>query len=392
MVILQDGSVSLILKTSAINFDLFSEEEQDATIYAYAALLNSLSFPIEIMIRSQKKDVTAYLELLKQQEAHAYTPTRKKQIKEYRQFIEQLVQERNVLDKKFYVVLTASSLEMGITTPSALPGMPTKPVVFDKYAVLEKAITILQPRRDHLIHQFARIGLFATQLFTQDLIQLFYTIYNPEASEGQKVTDTTHYTSPMVQAEMRTAPPVNGDQALQQAPSAPAPSTPTEGVQPMSGAFPTTPETQTPVPQSEPSSVPSPIPPALASPIPASDLTPPAVPVSPIPSVAALVTPEPATILSSASPTQTSLTQENTPVPLTPPAPSQPVSVPPPPTPTEQPTTHEIFPDQSTMAVQTPLTSDTTTPISIQESSSGLVSDLKPPVPPSETPGSTPTT
>ncbi|PWU23736.1 hypothetical protein C5B42_01765 [Candidatus Cerribacteria bacterium 'Amazon FNV 2010 28 9'] len=213
LILLQDGSCSLVLNTSAINFDLFSEEEQDATIYAYAALLNSLSFPIEIVIRSQQKDVSGYLELLKNQEVHAYNPLQKKQIRDYRMFIEQLVQERNVLEKKFYIIITASPIELGVPgSASVVPGLPktTKTVpVFDKYAVLEKAATILGPRRDHLIHQCARIGLYAQQLKTQELIQLFYTIYNPESAKGLKVSDSSAYTTPLVQANLR----VSEDQA-----------------------------------------------------------------------------------------------------------------------------------------------------------------------------------
>src|SRR5258706_7892902 len=168
LIMLRDGTCSLILRTSAINFDLFSEEEQDATIYAYAALLNSLSFPIEIVIRSQKKDVSAYLDLLKAQEAKAYTPLKKKQIQEYRTFVEQLVQERNVLDKKFYLVIASSAIEMGLVSPQGIIPTPTKTTqpTFDKYNVVEKALTILQPRKDHLIHQLARIGLQSHQLKT----------------------------------------------------------------------------------------------------------------------------------------------------------------------------------------------------------------------------------
>lgn len=76
--ILQDGSVSMVMQSSAINFDLYSEQEQDAAIYAYAALLNSLSFSIEIVIRSVRKDVTSYLDLLKNAEIKAYNPINKK--------------------------------------------------------------------------------------------------------------------------------------------------------------------------------------------------------------------------------------------------------------------------------------------------------------------------
>ena len=61
LVFCKDGSVALVLQTTAINFGLLSDEEQDATIYSYAALINSLSFPIQILIRSQRKDVSEYI-------------------------------------------------------------------------------------------------------------------------------------------------------------------------------------------------------------------------------------------------------------------------------------------------------------------------------------------
>ncbi len=268
LLIMQDGTCSLILRTSAINFDLFSEEEQDATIYAYAALLNSLSFPIEIVIRSQRKDVSSYLDLLKTQETKAYTPLSKKQIRDYRTFIEQLVQERNVLDKKFFLVLTASALEMGLLPASTLvPGMPapapkkSEAPIFDKYAVIEKALTILQPRRDHLTHQLARIGLLSEQLKTQEIIQLFYGIFNPEASEGQKIVNSADYTTPVVQAQLRVAPE-----------AAPAPP-----IMPVAEAtVPTTsntPSTPSPTPEVTPAPVP-PKPTVTATPIPQPVVTP----------------------------------------------------------------------------------------------------------------------
>ncbi len=205
VIVLQDGSVSMVMHSTAINFDLYSEEEQDAAIYAYAALLNSLSFPIEIVIRSQKKDVTSYLDLLKTAEVKAYSPVNKTNIRQYRQFVEELVQERNVLEKKFYIVITYTALEAGIITGSSFfPGLSkknTKPL--DKNSILERALTNLEPRKEHLIHQFARIGLFLQQLKTQELIQLFYTIYNPDTSKGIKISTTEEYATPLVQADVQ---------------------------------------------------------------------------------------------------------------------------------------------------------------------------------------------
>lgn len=208
VLVLRDGAVSMVLNSTAINFDLYSEEEQDAAIYAYAALLNSLSFPIEIVIRSQRKDVTSYLELLHQAELKAYNPVNKRNIKEYRQFVEELVQERNVLEKKFYIVITYTALEAGIISGATfIPGMSKKaPETLDKGAVLDKALTNLAPRRDHLIHQFARIGLSLRQLSTQELIQLFYTMYNPDSSDGMHVTNPSEYSSPLVAADIAPLP------------------------------------------------------------------------------------------------------------------------------------------------------------------------------------------
>ena len=68
LAILKNGSAAMVIETSAVNFGLLSQEEQDAIIYAYAALLNSLTFPIQILIRSKKKDISHYLDLLKQQQ------------------------------------------------------------------------------------------------------------------------------------------------------------------------------------------------------------------------------------------------------------------------------------------------------------------------------------
>ena len=205
VVILKNGTVSLILTVDAMNFGLLAEEEQDGVMYAYAGLLNSLNYPIQILIQSQTKDVTNYLRLLQSQEEQTPNPILRKRIRVYREFVTNLIHERNVLDKRFYVVIPASPLELGfITAGTIVPGNKSFDIsVFEKSVILEKALNILEPRRDHLISQFARIGLYSEQIKTQDIIQLFYINYNPEAAEGQKITDSKNYTSPLVHASMR---------------------------------------------------------------------------------------------------------------------------------------------------------------------------------------------
>jgi|GEM_PF-115780 len=218
--ILKNGTVSIVLSVGAMNFGLLAEAEQDAVIYTYAALLNSLNYPIQIIVQSQTKDVTDYLNLLKQQEESASTDLKRERIARYRQFVSNVIKERNVLDKKFFVAVPASPTELGlISADSFVPGKNSFDISsFEKSVILEKAEAVLSPKRDHLINQFARIGLFSRQLTTQEIIRIFYTSYNPEASEGQELTDTNQYTTPLVKANFinQTGESIPTQQPMQQ--------------------------------------------------------------------------------------------------------------------------------------------------------------------------------
>jgi hypothetical protein len=202
LVVMKDGTTSLILSVDAMNFGLLAEEEQDSIIYAYAGLLNSLNYPIQILVRSQTKDVTSYLRRLQEQENATASPEKRSRIMRYREFVSNLIHERNVLDKKFYVVIPAGPLELGLlSAQSVIPGQKTFDVTqVERSVLLEKARNILEPKRDHLISQFARIGLYSRQLATQEIIQLFYLSYNPEAAEGQEIAESNSYTTPLVKA------------------------------------------------------------------------------------------------------------------------------------------------------------------------------------------------
>lgn len=184
MAILKNGICTMIIQVSAINFGLLSEEEQDATIYAYAGLLNSLSFSIQIVVKSDKKDISLYLELLSQQEKNLKDEKMKERMRQYHSFIENTITEQNVLDKKFYVVVSYQ--------PITLSGK----VVIDQ-DLINRAKTDLEPKREHLIKQLARIGLTAEQLNTQNIMKLFYSFYNPTV-KGQKFSNATDYEQAIV--------------------------------------------------------------------------------------------------------------------------------------------------------------------------------------------------
>jgi hypothetical protein len=199
LLLLKDGSAAMVITTTAVNFGLLSESEQDATIYAYAALLNSLTFPVQILIRSSRKDISAYEKLLVEQEKRTPSPENKQRIKKYREFIQETVRERNVLDKKFYIVIPFSVLELGVAkSATAIAKGSRRGLPFPKNYIIKRAKMTLEPKYDHLVHQLARLGLRARQLTTKELIQLMFEIYNPGSAQGQILASPEEYGTPLV--------------------------------------------------------------------------------------------------------------------------------------------------------------------------------------------------
>src|SRR3990167_6645889 len=167
------GSTAMILATTAVNFGLLSEKEQEAMIYAYAGLLNSLSFPVQILIRSQHKDVTSYLRLLEEQQIKQKNPKLASSINSYRLFVAETVKEKKVLDKKFYVVIPFSSLELGTST-KVLFGSKKRGLPYSVEYIMERATTILTPKRDHILRLLNRLGLRGKQLNNEQLTLLLF--------------------------------------------------------------------------------------------------------------------------------------------------------------------------------------------------------------------------
>lgn len=204
IVILKDGSCAMVMQISSVNFDLLSEKEQSALVSAYGGILNSLNFPIQIVIKSSTKDVGAYLKNLLNAENKQTNDLLKNRIKSYRKFIEETVKKNDVLSKSFYVVVKFSAFELGIKNA----GRQTLKMIFNNKAnnaqlpyskeyILEKAKASLEPKKDHLVRLFLRLGLDIQPLNNKELIELFYSIYNEEISGNQKL-QSINYSSPIV--------------------------------------------------------------------------------------------------------------------------------------------------------------------------------------------------
>ncbi len=192
-VILKNGNVCSVLQTTAVNFDLLSEMEQDAIIAAFSMLLNSITFPIQVVLRSKKLDITKYIEKVQRMESKITDPLMKYQIESYRKFIQDVIQNNEVLDKKFYVVIPSGSSvikELG-SSPfefiNRLFGVGHKRVEVDVNKVVKDAEVELVPKVEHLIGEFGRIGVKARMMTTQELVELYFDIYNPSSVHGQRI-------------------------------------------------------------------------------------------------------------------------------------------------------------------------------------------------------------
>ena len=190
IVILKDGSCSMVMQISSVNFDLLSEREQSALIFAYGGILNSLNFPIQIMISSHTKDVSSYLNNLKELSSKQANTLLQERINLYRKFIEETVKKNAVLSKTFYILVHFSILELGI---KAIPWIKkqgkTSELPFPREYVLEKAKASLEPKRDHLMRLFSRLGLEIEPLNTRELVELFYKAYNGGMTSSQKLEE-----------------------------------------------------------------------------------------------------------------------------------------------------------------------------------------------------------
>lgn len=199
--LLKNGDACAVLQTTAVNFDLLSEAEQDAMITAYAELLNSLSFPIQVVIRSKRMDISSYVESLEAAENRQLNPQLKERIRSYRNYVAQLISRNNVLDKRFYVVIPffETTLAPKSNFLSDFFGGKNR-IRIDKKGLLERAKIHLEPKIEHLIKQLSRIGIKAKRLNTQDLVELYYDIYNPQVSHEERLrTQVSDYTVPLVE-------------------------------------------------------------------------------------------------------------------------------------------------------------------------------------------------
>lgn len=189
LVLFKNGSVALVMESTSLNFGLLSEKEQEAVIAGFAALLNSLTFHIQIVVRSKQKDISGYINLIEKVEETIDNPKLKSIMNGYKTFITDSIKKKNVLSKKFYIVIPFTQYELGLTksmTRSLGTGTNERSVPYTKAYVVRKAKIALYPKREHISRQAQRLGLLLRQLENDELIQLLYEVYNPDPPIKEK--------------------------------------------------------------------------------------------------------------------------------------------------------------------------------------------------------------
>ncbi len=180
IVILENGQLCIVLLASSINFALKSSTEQEAILSQFQSFLNTLDFSLQIYIQSRRLDIRPYLDMLRERETAQYNDLMKIQLREYIEFIRSFTEEVDIMTKNFFVVVPYTPLSVdlkgGITgllsTKKKMHG--TDPVKFSEdRSQLEQRVSIVE-------QGLARLGIRTIPLGTDELIELFYHIFNPE--------------------------------------------------------------------------------------------------------------------------------------------------------------------------------------------------------------------
>lgn len=189
----KNGSLHQILIVGGINFALKSEAEQSVMTAAYQNFLNSLSFPIQIIVHSRKINIQKYLTELEERKKGEPSPLLQDQIGEYKEFISKFVSENEIMAKTFFVVVPFVPIELP-SRESVSRFIPFLGKKTDKEALRKEQDTDfnahaaqLRQRVTQVVDGLSAIGLEGIPLTTRELIELFYNFYNPEATEKEAV-------------------------------------------------------------------------------------------------------------------------------------------------------------------------------------------------------------
>lgn len=230
IVIMNDGSFRSVVMAKSINFDLMSPQEQEAVEYSYQGFLNSLYFPIQIFMRSEKVDIGPYIEKLEKIRSEHDNMLLALLMDDYVGYIDELAANTNIMDKHFYVVIPflpndhshtkiqkSSTFKQSKGLLDGIFGMfgNTSTHIVINEERLEEAKSELKNRVQAVLSGLMQCGVKALPLDTQELIELYYDTYNPDTATRQELKNFDDLTAPIVKKGSGPAPQPNLDRELQ---------------------------------------------------------------------------------------------------------------------------------------------------------------------------------
>jgi hypothetical protein len=188
-VVLKDGTLRAVVMVSSINFALKSQDEQQAMIQSYMQFLNGIEYPLQVVVQSRRMNIEKYLEQMAEQQKLTKNELLKNQIADYVTFISELVELGEIMQKRFYIVVPYDPVSdkkrdfisrLGAAlTPSTIVKLSDKKFKERRYQLMQRA-SLLQTG-------LTGMGLESAILDTQGLIELYYTAYNPDVFDIQKM-------------------------------------------------------------------------------------------------------------------------------------------------------------------------------------------------------------
>lgn len=171
ILVLPNNQYRVILETSSINFELKSEQEQDVLIDSFQNFLNSLPCELQILVRVREVDIDHYLEQISQTKNQEKEKVYKDQITNYCQFIKNVVSGNKILSRRFYVVIPYHHLERN-----------------NDFHLIKEQINL---NRDIVLRGLEKLGMKARQLDSLEILDLFYSLYNPAQIKTQELKGQT---------------------------------------------------------------------------------------------------------------------------------------------------------------------------------------------------------
>jgi hypothetical protein len=191
ILVLKDGGLRAVLEVTSINFNLKSEEEQNAILQSYQRFLNALNFPVQVLVRSRKLDIDHYIDDLKVRKRKLTNDLLRMQMENYIQYIEKLIEFSDIMEKRFFVVVPATPARSDkkgalFSFLSYIKPDDTVMNIIKRKQEFKNLKKEIESRVGTVQTALENCGLKVNQLNTQKIIEIFYQAYNPDLSRSQK--------------------------------------------------------------------------------------------------------------------------------------------------------------------------------------------------------------